>query len=95
MHDFLMVAAIIVHDRQQRDFMMRGGPQRARRVHHVAVALERHGEAAKRLAAMRGANGSWQAIAEAGTAGGAEEAIMLVHVENARSPLADIAALHE
>src|SRR5215208_2766229 len=95
MHHLLVVTAVVVHDRQHRNLMMRCGPQRTRRIHHVAVTLERDREAAECLSAMRGADGRGQAIAEAGTAGAAQEAVMLVEIEDARRPLADIAALHE
>src|SRR5580693_5739840 len=39
-HRFLMIAAIVVHDGEQRDFVPRGGPKHARRKHEVAIGLD-------------------------------------------------------
>ena len=39
-HHFLVVGAVVVHHREQRDPVLRRGPQHAGRVHQVAVALD-------------------------------------------------------
>jgi len=41
-HHFLMVAAVVVHDGEQRDAVMRGGPQDSWRVVQVAIGLDAH-----------------------------------------------------
>ena len=45
-HHFLVIGAVVVHHAQQRNAVMRGGPQHAGRVHQVAVGLDRDREAA-------------------------------------------------
>ena len=40
-HHFLVIGAIVLHDDQQRNLVMRRGPQRAGRHHQVAVGLDR------------------------------------------------------
>ena len=40
-HVFLMVGAVVVHDVEHRDLVMRRRPQRAGIEHEVAVAAER------------------------------------------------------
>ena len=44
MHDLLVIGAIVVHHHQQRDLMVRRGPERARCVHQIAVAFDRDGK---------------------------------------------------
>ena len=39
MHDLLMIGTVVVHDAEQRNAMMCGGPQRARSVHEITVIL--------------------------------------------------------
>ena len=45
-HDLLVIGAVVVHDAQQRNLVMRRGPQHAGRVHQVAVGLDADREAA-------------------------------------------------
>jgi hypothetical protein len=40
-HDFLVVAAVVVHHREHRDLVMRYRPQHARRIREIAVGLQR------------------------------------------------------
>ena len=39
-HELLVVRAVVVHHREQRDLVLGGGPQHAGRVHEVAVGLD-------------------------------------------------------
>ena len=39
-HDLLMITAVVPHDREHRDLVMRRGPQRAGSIHRVAVVLD-------------------------------------------------------
>src|SRR3954471_1806400 len=39
-HHLLVVRAIVMHERQNRDAVMGGGPQDAGRVHHVPIRLD-------------------------------------------------------
>ena len=39
MLEVVVVRAVVVHDHQQRDAAVRGGPERARVVHKIAVGL--------------------------------------------------------
>src|SRR5882762_2089681 len=46
MHELLVVTAIVVHDAEQRNLVVRGGPQNPGGVHQVSIALDGNGEAA-------------------------------------------------
>src|SRR5579871_3743237 len=46
LHHFLVVGAIVVHDVQHGNLVMRGGPQNSGREHQIAVALDVDGQAA-------------------------------------------------
>ena len=61
-HHFLVICAIIVHDGQQRNAMMRRRPKYTGSVHQVAVRLDVDGEASTRLIGQRGPNCGWRAI---------------------------------
>ena len=45
-HHFLVIRAVVVHHAQQRDAVVRRRPERARRVHQIAVGLDAHREPA-------------------------------------------------
>src|SRR5262245_38415952 len=72
MHDLLMISAVVVHDRGHRNAMMGQGPQRARRVHAVAVRLNVDREPAHLLVAERSADRRRQIVADARTAWAAD-----------------------
>ena len=63
MHHFLMISAVVVHDHQQRNFVVRRGPKRARRVHQIAVALDGDGDDALVAIGECRADGSRRAVA--------------------------------
>ena len=85
-HVFLMVGAIVVHDVEQRDAMVRGGPQRARHEHEVAIAAERDGEPAVALVGERRADRGRRVVADTGAARYAVPAIRLVEVPQPHRP---------
>ena len=60
-HDLLMVRAVVVHQGEQRDLVMRGRPPDTRRVEEVAVALNVHRDSALLLVGERTAHGGWRA----------------------------------
>jgi len=65
LHHLLMIGAIVVHDGEQRNAVMRGGPENSRRVHQIAVALDVHRQAAVLAVRESRANRGWRAIADA------------------------------
>ena len=52
-HDLLMIGAVVVHDVEHRNLVMRRRPQRAGHEHEVAVAVEGDREAAMPLVGER------------------------------------------
>src|SRR5215831_3932388 len=64
-HDLLVIAAVVVHHREQRDLVLRRGPQHARCVHEVAVGLDADGEAAEVAVGKRGTHRRRRAVADA------------------------------
>src|SRR5262245_16389606 len=78
-HDLLVIAAVVVHHRKQRDLVLRGGPQHARCVHEVAVGLDADGEAAEVAIGERGTHRRRRAVTDAVAAGRAEPMVMLLH----------------
>ena len=77
-HDLLVIRAVVVHHREQRNPVMRRRPPHAGRVHEVAVALNRHRQPAVLLVRERGADRRGRAVADAGAAGAAERLVVLV-----------------
>ena len=67
-HHFLVVGAVVVHDAQQRNAVMRRGPQHAGRVHQVAVVLDVDRQPAVLLVGERRAHRRRRAVADAGAA---------------------------
>ena len=65
MHDFLVVAAVVVHHRKQRNLVPRRRPQHAGRVHEVAIRLEADRDAAEVAVGERRADGGGRRIADA------------------------------
>src|SRR5271166_459795 len=80
LHDLLMIGAIVVHDRQERNAMMRGGPQNSGSVHQVAVALDIHGQPAVLAVRQGRADRGRRAVADPVTTGAANELVILVNV---------------
>ena len=85
-HQFLVVAAVVVHHRQQRDFVLGRGPQHAGRIHQVAIRLEAHRKAPEVAVGERRAYRGRCAVTDAVTAGAAEPVIMLFHRPQSRRP---------
>ena len=54
-HDLLVIGAVVVHDGKQGDAVVSRGPQHARRVHEIAIALGIDHQAAMLLMSQRGA----------------------------------------
>ena len=76
-HQLLMIGAVIVHDVQQRNLVMRRGPQDAGSVVQIAVALDVHAQASVLLVRQRCADGGRRAVADAVCAVRADEVVML------------------
>src|SRR5262249_33781006 len=66
-HDLLMIGAVVVHDGEHRYLMVRARPDRAGRIHAVAVRLDVHGEAPMFLVRNRGAHRRRQIVSDACT----------------------------
>ena len=88
-HDLLMIGAVVVHHVEDRQAADGGRPQDARRIHQIAVGIDRDGDAAMLLVGDRGARRRRRAIADAGAAGDAGVVIMLAHVPQPLRPAAD------
>src|SRR5208282_4424973 len=80
---------VAMDDDQHRNLVMRGGPQRARRIHQIAVADDAGGQLAMRLVGQRRADDRAAAIALAGAAGIAVVVIDLGHVPEPLRPIAE------
>ena len=90
-----MVGAVVLHDVEDRDLVVRRRPHRARAEHEVAVAAERDGEAAVLLVGERRADRGRQVIADAGAAGDAVPLVRLLEVPQPMHPaVADRGADH-
>ena len=95
-HHLLVIGAVVVHHGQQRDLVMRGGPQHAGRVQQVAVALDVHRQPPVLPVGQRAADRRRRAVADAGAARAAEVLVVLVEVPQPERPAAAVAALgHE
>ena len=55
LHDLRVIAAVVVHDVEKRNALVRGGPENAGAEHQIAVADEADAEAAVLLIGERGA----------------------------------------
>src|SRR4029077_10557901 len=78
-HDLLMIAAIVVHYRKQRNFMSCRGPEHTWRVHEVAVGLNRNREAAEIAVRRSRATCRRRSIANAIAARAAQPVIVPLH----------------
>src|SRR5260221_5520834 len=78
-HRFLVIATIVVHDREQRNLVLDGGPQHARSEHHVTVGLEVHREATECAISQRRADAGRGVVTDAIAARSANVVIVLVH----------------
>ena len=85
LHHFLMIGAVVVHDAQQRNAVMRGGPQDSRRIHQVAVALDVDREPAMLAIGQRRAHRGRRAVADAVPALPADVVIVLVEIPQPRA----------
>src|SRR5580704_5648165 len=84
-----MIAAVVVHDGQQRNAMMRRGPQHAGSVVQIAIGLDAHRKTAMLAIGERGAHGSRCTIAHSTRALATDVLIMLVEIPQAARPTAD------
>ena len=95
-HDFLVIGAVVVHHRQQRNPVMRRGPQDAGRVHQIAVGLDADDEASVLLVRERRADGRRSAVADACAARRADVLIRLVErPQPHRPPAHEVDRRHE
>ena len=88
-HHFLMISAVVVHDAHQRNAVVSGGPEGARRIHQIAIGLDRNGKSAVLAVRQRPANGAGRAVADPGCAAAARRPINGVDVPEPRSIAAD------
>jgi len=77
-HELLMIRAIVVHDAQERDLVMRGGPQDSRGVHDIAIILEVDSQASVLSIGKRRTGGGRSAVADACSSGSANILVVLV-----------------
>src|SRR5260221_9069414 len=89
LHHLLMIGAIVVHDGQQRNAVMRRGPQNAGCVHQVPVALDVHGNAAVLFVGQGRADRGRRAVADSVSARGTDELVILIKIPKFHGPAAD------
>src|SRR5206468_3510321 len=78
MHDLLMVGAVVPHDGEHGNLVMRRRPERAWGIHGVAVVLEVDAKPPVRFAMRkRGAHCCRQTVTDTGATGSADELMML------------------
>src|ERR1700746_1874261 len=85
-HALLVIGAVVVHHIEHRQAAVRAGPQHARAIHEIAIALDRHRQPPVLLVGERGARRRWRAIALAATAGWTGEVVMPGHVPQPSVP---------
>ena len=88
LHDLLMIRAVVVHHGEQRDAMMRGGPQDSVSHHQIAVGLNGNAEPAMFLVGDGGSQRGRRKITDAFAARAADELIMLGEIPKAQRPVA-------
>jgi hypothetical protein len=84
-----MIAAIVVHDAEQRNPVVRGGPQDGRRIVEVAIGLDVNREAAMLSVGKSGTYGRRRAIPHATPALPADVVVDLIHLPQSVGPVAD------
>ena len=84
LHHFLMIGAVVVHHGEQRNVVMRRGPQNSGGIHQIAVILDIHREAAVFPVGERRAHRGGRAVTDAVAAGAADVLIVLVEIPQAR-----------
>src|ERR1700737_5092130 len=90
MHDLLMVGAVVPHDGEHRNLMMRRRPERAWGIHGVAVVLDVDAKALVRCAMReRGAHRCRQTVADASSPGSTDELMMLVEGPQTMRPVGE------
>src|ERR1700746_154174 len=80
MHDFLVVSAVIMHDTEERNRMVRGGPEHTGCVHQIAVILNRNAQATILFVRQCCSHSSGSTVAHACSAGTAQELIRLLEI---------------
>src|SRR5579863_3834806 len=88
-HHFLVIAAVVVHDGEQRDAMVRGSPKNSRRIIEIAIGLDAHRQSAMFAIRQSSAHGSRRAVAHTARALAADVLIMLVELPQPVRPVAD------
>src|SRR5882757_1746054 len=88
-HEFLMVAAIVVHDAEKRDLVVRRGPQNPGGVHQVPIALDGNSEAAVFFVGEGRAQRGRGSVADAVAAGTSDGLMVFVEIPETHGPVAD------
>jgi hypothetical protein len=84
-----VIAAVIVHDRQQRNLVMGRGPQNTRGVVQIAVGLNVDGQAAVLAICKSCADRRRSVVADTAGTLAADVVIVLVHVPQTARPPTD------
>ena len=88
-HQLLMIGAVVVHDGQQRNLVMRGGPKDAGSVVEIAVALDVDADAPVFAIGQRRANRGGRLIADAIGSVAADVLVVLGEIPQAQGPIAE------
>ena len=85
-HYLRMVAAVVMHYVKYRQAAICAGPQHARRIHEIAIALDGYRQAPVLLVGKRSSSGRGRAIALAAAGRRTGEVIMLGHIPQPPMP---------
>ena len=88
-HYLRMVAAVVMHDGQQRNLVMRCRPQHAGRVVHIAIGLNVDGQPSIFPVCKRSTHGSRRVVADAAATLASDVVVVLIHVPQAAWPTAN------
>jgi len=89
LHDFLMIGAVVMHYAKKGNAMVRCGPENARGIHQIAIALNVDREAAIFAVGERGADSGGSAVPDSCTTLTADILIMFVKRPETLRPASD------
>src|SRR5579871_3346857 len=88
-HDFLMIGAVVMHDAQERNAVMRRGPKDSGSVHQIAVVLNAYAKSAVLAVSERCADRCRSGVADPRRATATDGSVGPIDVPEAKRPGAD------
>src|SRR5262245_18218008 len=86
-HTFVMKTLVVMHDRQKRHMVIRSSPETSRAHHQITVLLNIDRDPAVFFIRDRRTDSSRRAIADAVSAGTADELIVFIEVPEFKRPI--------